>query len=504
MKSSFKYILWIAVALCCMTESACSSKNNSEEAPSMVAADTIFSTPSTDTSVTPLDSGVLSVSKPLIYQVDLREDVNSVSWMQIQKGIDEAERENASVILLHMNTYGGEVLFADSIRTKILNARPMVVVFVDNNAASAGALISIACDKIYMRSSATMGASTVVNQMGAAAPDKYQSYMRATIRATAEAHGKDTIIQGKDTAYVWHRDPRIAEAMVDPDVYVAGIIDTGKVLTFTANEALMYGYCDAIVEDIPEIIEQQLGYSDYDLKVYQPSSRDRFKGHLMGTALRSILIMIIVAGIWFELQSPSIGFPSLAALVAAVLYFAPLYIDGLVDYWEIILFVVGVLLVFAEIFIIPGFGIAGILGILFVVTGLTFALVDNTQLSWDGMGDFGMFDEALLLVVISVLVAFLLCLWLFGRVGKGVFRNIALNTTQEKESGFVAVPIEIENKEMMDKLGLAATILRPAGKVRIDGKLYDAVAEFGYIEEGEPIRVSKVEAGQLYVRKIEK
>lgn len=441
------------------------------------------------------------VVRKLVYQVDLRDDVNSFTWTQIQKGFAQAEAEGADLILLNMNTYGGEVLYADSIRTRILNTEIPVCVFIDNNAASAGALISIACDRIFMRTGATIGASTVVDQSGEVAPDKFQSYMRGIIRATAESQGRDTLIADGDTTYTWKRDPRIAEAMVDPDVEIPGVIEKGKVLTFTASEALQNKYCDAIVQNKEEILLKQYGYSDYELKVFQLSVKDKIAGRLMGTALRAILIMIIVAGIWFELQSPGIGFPSIAAGVAAILYFAPLYLDGLVQYWEIILFVAGVILIFLEIFVIPGFGIAGILGILAVVLGLSFALIDNTGLSFDFKG-LEMLDEALVLVILSMLIAFIISLWLTSRIGigKGMFKHLALESVQEKEAGYVAVPAI--DKSIIGKTGLAATDLRPSGKIRIENVLYDAVAEFGYIEKGKNIKVIRLENAQLYVEEL--
>lgn len=443
-----------------------------------------------------------SLTNPrLVYQVDLRDDVNSYTWMQVQKGFAQAEAEKTDLILLNMNTYGGEVLYADSIRTRILNSPTPVCVFIDNNAASAGALIAIACDKIFMRSSGTIGASTVVNQSGEVAPDKFQSYMRGIIRATAEAQGKDTLIVAGDTTYRWLRDPKIAEAMVDPDVEIPGLSEKGKVLTFTASEALQNNYCDAIVQNKQEILTEYYQYSDYELKVFRPSIKDKISGHLMGTALRAILIMIIVAGIWFELQTPGIGFPSIAAGVAAILYFAPLYLDGLVEYWEIILFVVGVVLIFLEIFVIPGFGIAGILGILAVVLGLSFALVDNTNLSFELQG-LDILGDALMLVVFSMILAFVLSLWLSSRigVGKGIFKHLALESAQEKEAGYVAVSADYQ--DLVGLKGLAATDLRPSGKIRIEGVLYDAVAIVGYIESGKTIRVVRVEAAQMYVEEM--
>ena len=133
----------------------------------------------------------------------------------------------ADAVLIHMNTYGGQVDAADSMRTAILYNPIPVYVFIDNNAASAGALISIACKKIYMRKGANIGAATVVNPTGEAMPDKYQSYMRSMMRSTAEAHGQDTIVQKNDTLYKWKRDPLIAEAMVDERVAIPNLIDTG-------------------------------------------------------------------------------------------------------------------------------------------------------------------------------------------------------------------------------------------------------------------------------------
>ncbi|MDD2612283.1 MAG: NfeD family protein [Bacteroidales bacterium] len=436
-----------------------------------------------------------------VLQINLRKEVNSISWMEISKGLEEARIKKYDAVLINMNTYGGEVLYADSIRTAILNAPMPVYVFINNNAASAGALISIACDKIFMRSSGTIGASTVVDQSGAAAPDKYQSYMRGIIRATAEAQGKDTTITGQDTTIAWHRNPKIAEAMVDEDIHIAGIIDSGKVLTFTANEALQNGYCDGISENVDEILTKYVGYSDYDLTVFRMKGWDYAKGQLMGTALRAILIMLIVGGIWFELQAPGIGFPTLVAVVAAVFYFAPLYIDGLAQNWEIILFIIGMILLFMEVFVIPGFGVAGILGILFILCGLTFALIDNATFHFSLQGLDGV-TEPLLLVSLSIIAAVLICLWLSTKIGhgNGVFRKLALTSVQNNEEGYIGVPME--TKDMVGKTGVTDTVLRLSGKVRIGDKMYDAISEYGFIEKGENVRVTRYESGQIYVTKI--
>ena len=136
--------------------------------------------------------------------------------------------------------------------------------------------------------------------------------MRSMMRSTAEAHGQDTIVQKNDTLYKWKRDPLIAEAMVDERVAIPNLIDTGKVLTFTAQEAQKWGYCDGIAENPDEVITQYLGYKDYKMKSYIPSWQDDLKGFLMNPIFQSILIIIIIGGIYFEMQTPGLGFPSAA------------------------------------------------------------------------------------------------------------------------------------------------------------------------------------------------
>lgn len=437
----------------------------------------------------------LSVAKEktLIYKIDIKKEIDNTTRLYLRNGLSEANTIGADAILIHMNTYGGLVDAADSMRTAILYSPIPVYVFVDNNAASAGALISIACEKIFMRKGANIGAATVVNQTGAAMPDKYQSYMRSMMRSTAEAHGKDTIIQGQDTLYKWKRDPLIAEAMVDERVAIPHLIDTGKVLTFTAQEAEKWGYCDGIAESPDEVISQYLGYKEYEIKSYTPSWFDEVKGFLMSPVLQSFLIIIIIGGIYFEMQTPGLGFPSAAAILAAVLYFAPLYIDGLAANWEILLFVIGVLLVAAEVFIIPGFGVAGIGGIILIVGGLTMSLLNNTDFNFDQVTGEEM-GEATLTVLVGLVAGFIGMIWLSNKIGhQGIFRKIALNTDLEK--AFSSPNLSA----LIGKEGTAATVLRLSGKVIIDGEFYDGVSESGFIEKGCKVKVVRFENAQVYV-----
>ncbi|MBN2746462.1 MAG: ATP-dependent Clp protease proteolytic subunit [Bacteroidales bacterium] len=420
---------------------------------------------------------------PLVYKFNIDEEIAPPVTRRMAKAWEDAIEKKADLILIHMNTYGGLVVDADTIRTRILNSKIPVVVFIDNNAASAGALISIACEKIYMRQSANIGAATVVNQTAEAMPDKYQSYMRATMRATAEARG---------------RDPKIAEAMVDQDIYIPDISDSGKVLTFTASEALQHGYCDSIVESVDGAV-RAYGFQDYKVEELKLTAVDKVIDFLISPMIHGLLIMIIIGGIYFELQSPGIGFPSAAALLAAILYFMPLYLEGLADNWEILVFFIGIALLIVEIFVIPGFGIAGISGLILMIGGLMFAMLNNVNFDFSNVPLIDI-ANSFIIVVLSILLSLFVVYFL----AKGVFGtsnfSLALNTSQPHNQGYVATTFDLSL--LHGKEGIAATMLRPSGKVEIDDDTYDALAKNSFIEKGEKIRVVKSSNTQLVVEKI--
>lgn len=438
-------------------------------------------------------SASIRPDKPIIYKIDIKKEINNTTRLYLSNGLSEARAVGADAVLIDLNTYGGLLDAADSMRTAILYSPIPVYVFIDNNAASAGALISIAAKKIFMRKGANIGAATVVNQTGEALPDKYQSYMRSMIRSTAEAQGKDTLIQQGDTMIRWKRDPKIAEAMVDERIAIPQVVDSGKVLTFTAEEAVKWGYCDGIAESPEEVITQHLGYKEYELKSYAPSWFDDVKGFLMNPVVQSLLILIIIGGIYFEMQTPGMGFPSAAALVAAILYFAPLYLDGLAENWEIIIFVGGLILMGLEIFVIPGFGLAGITGIVFLFGGLILALLNNTDFNFEAVSGEDT-ARASFTVLLGLILSFVCIIWLSYRIGsKGLFRRVALETDLGQAVSSPAHP------ELVGREGRAATVLRPSGKVEIDGEMYDGVSECGFIEKGSRVKIVRFENAQVYV-----
>lgn len=434
-------------------------------------------------------------AKPTIYRINIKENIGSNTWIYLQNGLHEAAEKKVDAVLLHMNTYGGGVLEADSMRTAILNSTIPIYVFIDNNAASAGALISIACDSIFMRKSASIGAATVVEGgSGEKATDKYQSYMRGIMRATAESHGKIETIQNGDTISKWKRDPKIAEAMVDERVVIPGYADSTQILTLTASQAVELGYCDGIVENEHELIVSYLGYNDYTLETYNPTFYDKIKGFLTNGVVQALLIMFIIGGIYFELHSPGIGFPTAIAITAAILYFTPLYLTGYAQNWEVLLFVLGLILIVFELFVVPGFGVTGILGILFVISALILALIGNIKFNFEGLPAIEMF-RALMVVLGGTGMGTALIIFLSGKIGKpGFLQFAALHADQE---GYVSVPMEPVS--YVDKVGVAATNLRPSGKVNIDGEILDAISLKDFINKGEQVVVKRYENFQLYV-----
>ncbi len=420
-----------------------------------------------------------------VYVYEMKEEIARPAVFKTQKAFREADSLGVDFVLIHMNTYGGAVDAADSIRTRILQSKIPVIVFVDNNAASAGALISIASDRIYMRPGANIGAATVVDQTGEVVPDKFQSYMRSMMRSTAEAKG---------------RDPEIAQAMVDPSFEIPGIIEEGKVLTFTASEAMRFGFCEGLAENIEEVM-QVAGIENYEIIEQKLSWTERLIGFLISPLVSGLLIMLILGGIYFELQTPGIGFPIMLAVAAALLYFAPLYIEGLASHWEIAFFIVGVILVAVELFVIPGFGVTGVLGALFVITGLAMAMVGN-----DGWDFTGVPAREIMVAFMIVIIAFFLSLTLSFYIGQKLFtqtsrfKGFALNTIQETESGYTSANVQM--KSLVGKTGTAFTVLRPSGKIEVEDDIYDATALTGYIDKGEAIRVVKYETSQSFVVKV--
>ena len=420
-----------------------------------------------------------------VYVFKIDKDIDPAMNRRVKIAMEEAEKLKADLILIEMDTYGGAVTDADEIRTRILESKIPVYVFINKDAASAGALISIASDSIYMAPGASIGAATVVNGVdGAAAPDKYQSYMRSMMRSTAEATG---------------RDPKIAEAMVDEKIEIEGITEAGSVITFSVSEAIQYGFCEGEFNSVDEILAAK-GFKNAEITNYEEDTVDQIIAFFLSPAISGVLILIIIGGIYFELQTPGVGFPLLAAIVATLLYFIPYYLNGLADNWEILVFFIGVILLAVELFVIPGFGVFGVTGIVMILGGLVLGMLPNEEFNFDFVPASQLFG-ALLTVILAALGSVGLVFWLTPKVNEwGAFKNITLATTQDRAQGYTS---SFYSDVLLGKNGTVHSRLRPSGKVEIEGEIYDAYSRGEFLEQGEKITVISTEGTSLRVKKLE-
>ncbi|RIW12791.1 nodulation protein NfeD [Algoriphagus lacus] len=420
-----------------------------------------------------------------IYTFKIDADIDPAMNRRVQLALEEAKKNESSLIMIEMDTYGGAVTDADEIRTMILESDIPVYVFINKDAASAGALISIACDSIYMAPGSSIGAATVVNGTdGAVAPDKYQSYMRSMMRSTAEANG---------------RDPKIAEAMVDEKIVIEGISDESSVITFSVSEAIKNGFCEGEYESIDAILKAQ-NLENVEVITYEEDTIDKIIGFFLNPAISGVLILIIIGGIYFELQTPGVGFPLLAAIIATLLYFIPYYLNGLAENWEVLVFFVGIILLAVELFVIPGFGIFGILGIVFILGGLVLGMIPNQDFNFDFVPASQLFG-ALLTVILAALGSVGLVFWLTPKINKwGAFSHITLATTQDRSEGYTS---SFYSQDLLGKKGTVHSRLRPSGKIEIDGEIYDAYSRGDFIDQGEKIIVISTEGTSLKVKKWE-
>ena len=421
-------------------------------------------------------------SEKKVFVMEIRSEIDARSKRYVDLALEEAKKAQATHIIIDMNTYGGALYDADEIRTALLQLETPVYVYINKNAASAGALISIACDSIYMAPGASIGAATVVNQTGEAAPDKYQSYMRSIMRSTAEATG---------------RDPKIAEAMVDENLVVDSISEPGQVITFSTAEAIKYGFCEGEMASLDDVLFELnlLNSTRIDYKV---STTEKIISFFINPFISGILILIILGGIYFELQTPGVGFPIAASIIALVLYLVPYYLNGLAENWEILAFVIGLVLIALEIFVIPGFGIFGILGLILTLGSLVFMMLNNNFFDFEFVP-----KENIMQALITTLLGLFgsLVLMFIGGVRltqTKYFKRIALQDTQNSAEGYSSRFIE---KGFIGKIGTVYSVLRPSGKVEIEGDLYDAYTRGEYLEQGEQIEVIEESGTSLRVKK---
>lgn len=425
----------------------------------------------------------VGVSAQRVFVIPIETEIDQSAFHHFRQGEREALESGANLLLVKLNTYGGALDAADSIRTALLRCPLPTLAYVDVNAASAGALIALACDSVYMAPAASMGSATVVNGAGEPMPEKYQSYMSTIMRATAEHHGRKSV----GDSLVWRRDPAIAASMVNPEVSVS----------LTASQAVECGYADGIAPNLGAVLAD-IDMAGAEVSYYQSTLTDDIMGFLANAAVRAILVMLILGGIYMEMHTPGLGFAAAVSAVATVLYFLPMFVTGSMPAWVLLCFIVGVALIALEIFVVPGFGVTGISGIIAVVMALVGGMLTNDAVT--GF-DFSSLCNSLIIVGVGSLLAVGAIVYLTSSHGPKVFRkHTELMTELRVDDGFVGV--DMSPVRYIGQIGETVTDMRPAGKIEIGNTVFDAVSTGPFIAAKKQVKVTKYENAQLYVSEV--
>jgi membrane-bound serine protease (ClpP class) len=425
-----------------------------------------------------LSANAYSQSKVMV--MEIKDVIDTRTTRYVKLSLEHALKTNADVVIIDMDTYGGTLTDAKDIAKLILDFEKPIWVYIHSNAISAGALISIACDSIYMSSGASIGAATVVTGDGVKAIDKYQSGMRSFMRATAEENG---------------RDPLIAEGMVDEALEIEGVKKEGQIITFSTAEAIQNGYCEGKFERLQHLLDSRL--PNATVEQFELTASEKIIAFFLNPFISGLLILLIIGGIYFELQTPGFGFAGIAAAVALVLYLVPYYLNGLAAHWEIIAFFIGILLIAAEIFVIPGFGIAGISGMILTFGSLVLIMLNNDFFDFEFVAK-GDLITALAVSSLGIMGGVALLFIAGPRILRSKqFQKIALTDTHDSREGY---SVKIQDGNLVGKSAIAQTVLRPGGKILLDGKIYDAVSRGEYIEQGSVVEIIDDETSTFKVR----
>ena len=424
-----------------------------------------------------------------VYVIPIRGVIDLGLSSFVRRVVEEAKEKKSQCIILELETFGGRVDAATEIRDTLFESDAKTIAFVNRRAISAGALISLACQSIVMAPGATIGAATPVTMAPGttkAQPtdEKTISYVRKEFKATAERNNHPTTL---------------AEAMVDPDVEIKGVIEKGKLLTLTTEEALKLKLAEHKVSEIEEILTL---YDLEDAQVVRASLTwsENLVRFLTHPVVSGLLLTFGLLGIFFELRMPGWGVSGTIGLVCLALFFGAQYMVGLAQWIEPVLFIVGVILLAVEIFVIPGFGVTGVSGILLIVASLFLALVKHPMPKTPV--DISRLLQATYVVAASLIATFLVATLSFTFMTKfPLLSKLILTSEEKREKGFRSAPAKLE--KFKGKQGMTLTMLRPVGKAQFGDTIVDVVSEGELVEKGRQVEVIKVEGNRIVVSEVE-
>jgi membrane-bound serine protease (ClpP class) len=410
----------------------------------------------------------LSAQDAPVYRITVSGTIELGLAPYVRRAVQEANQAGAPAIVLDIDTFGGRVDAAQQIVTAVAASDVPVYALVSHNAWSAGAMIALAADSIYMTPGSSIGAATPVSGAGEKAPEKIVSAMRGEFRALAERRGLD---------------PRIAEAMVDESIAIEGVVEEGKLLTLTGQEAIELGVAAGEVEGMDELL-QTLGLAASDVESVSINWAEQLVRFLSNPMVAPILLSIGTLGIIIEIKTPSFGLAGLTGLVALGAFFGSHLIVGLAGMEEVILLGVGLVALVLEVFVVPGFGIAGIVAILCIGTATFMALIGALP-TW---GDITRASGIMLIaagIVAGVIYAVVRNLPTSQR-----WRGVLLRASTSREEGYISEPAR---DDLIGLTGVTLTDLRPSGTVQIGDERLDVVSDVGFVAKGSRVRVIRSE-----------
>ena len=403
------------------------------------------------------------LSRPVVYIVNIEGTIEPGLASYVKRVLSEAENAQADAILIEVNTFGGRVDAATEIRDYIIEFPGQSIAYVKGRAWSAGALITLAAEKIAMARTASIGAAETIPK-----EEKQISALRGEFEATAENRG---------------RDARIAAAMVDADISIEGLVDAGKLLTLTAQRSKELGFIDLIAVSRGEALAE-FGLGDAETVESAENWAEKLARFLTDPTVSSILLTLGFLGLLFEVMTPGWGVPGTVGILALFLFFGGRLVIGLAGWGVIGLFILGFVLLLIEVFLIPGFGITGIGGIISIFASLVLS--------------FRNIREASFAISFAMVVSFLVVVVVAKRFGKSkALGRLVLKTAEHTHEGYVATPVR---QDYVGKTGYTLTFMRPSGTVLIEDERIDAVTEGDFLKEGCKVEVIKVEGPRLVVR----
>jgi len=401
----------------------------------------------------------------------------------IIRAVKYAEKERYDALVLDVDTLGGRIDAAIEIRDALLDSKVPTVAWVNKRAISAGALISIACRKIFFTPGSTMGAATPIQETGGSVKDvdkKYVSYFRGEMRATAEKNGHPVTI---------------AESMVQAPANIKGLVKKGDVLTLTDRSALKTGMSNGTVSSRGQLLSL-LHLPDAKIELFKINWAERLVRFITDPTISGFLMSGGILGVILELQAPGLSLPGILGVLCLGLFFFGKFLVQLAGWEEVLIFLIGLIFVALEFFVAPGSIVFAVIGLACIIGSLFFAGISPKiplDFSFPSVAEhLNSLAIGLSLTVIGVIVM----VWIFSRFPE----RVPLVLAEKHKLGSSLSDEESAESRLIGRRGILLTDLHPSGKAEIEGKVYEVVSEGAFLERGAAIEVSDIRGIRTIVR----